>query len=244
MTEKLTPYGRLVVGSKDELFARAVALVAAQANRVSGPRFSWALTGGSTPADWYRWCVAQHALPQELLNRADFTVSDERPVPLTSDQSNFGNADRQLLTPLGITAAQHVPWPVELAPDEAAANYARAWSLRFGAGRTYDVCFLGMGDDAHTASWFPNSPLLGTKTSELFQAIDVPGKGWRLTITPAGLATCGLVVVMTLGAAKTAALARVMSGPYDPVAAPAQILKTCADRVVWLVDGAAAGSLA
>jgi 6-phosphogluconolactonase len=35
-------------------------------------------------------------------------------------------------------------------------------------------------------------------------------------------------------------LKRIFSGPYDPLKAPAQILRTCADRVVWLVDKDAA----
>lgn len=243
MTEKSTVYGRLVVGSKEELFARAVALAAEVGQEASRTQFTWAFTGGSTPAEWYRWCVTNKRIPQETLSRAVFTVSDERHVPLASDQSNFGNADRQLLTPLNVSAAQRVPWPVELAPADAAKAYAKTWSERFGTARAYDICFLGMGDDAHTASWFPNSPLLRDETADFFTAIDVPGKGPRLTITPAGLRACGRIVVMTLGAGKAAALERVMTGGYEPVATPSQILRMCADRVTWLVDPAAAGKL-
>lgn len=243
MTEKTTAYGRLIIGTKEELFAKAVALAAEEAQRVSSSRFSWALTGGTTPANWYHWCVASQAIPEIVLRRADFTVSDERCVPLTSDQSNFGNADRQLFTPLGLAVSQRVPWPVELSPTDAAATYAANWSRRFGSARAYDVCFLGMGDDAHTASWFPGSPLLRTETPEFFVARDVAGKGWRLTITPAGLRNCGVVVVMALGPTKAEALARVMHDEYNPSAIPAQILKSCADRVVWLVDTVAAARL-
>lgn len=244
MTEKSTAYGRLIVGAKEELFTHAVELAAVQAQESRGERFSCAFTGGSTPTEWYRWCVGRRAIPRNVLTRAVFTVSDERHVPLASDQSNFGNADRELLTPLGVTAEQKVAWPVEELPAAAAQTYATGWSRRFGAGKAYDICFLGMGDDAHTASWFPGSPLLRTDVTEFFTALDVPGKGPRLTITRAGLRACGLVVVMTLGSAKAPAFARVMSGPYDPVSTPAQSLKECADRVVWLVDSAAAGSVA
>lgn len=244
MTEKSTPYGRLIVGPKEELFARAVKIAADQGSRVPAAPFSWAFTGGSTPAEWYRWCVATRTIPEDLVARTTFTVSDERHVPLVSDQSNFGNADRELLSPLEVGAEQKAPWSTQLSPLEAAQSYAKTWAARFGAGLAYDVCFLGMGDDAHTASWFPGSPLLKTEIAELFTAIEVPGKGWRLTITPAGLRTCGAVVVMTLGSGKAAALSRVMSGAFDPISAPSQILKTCADRVTWLVDPAAAGGLA
>ena len=96
-----------------------------------------------------------------------------------------------------------------------------------------------MGDDGHTASIFPGSPLLKKGEHRLFAAIEVPGKGWRLTITPAGLRGCGLIVVMALGLPKAAMLKRVQAGPYDPAKTPVQILRECRDRVVWLVDSAA-----
>lgn len=242
MTETQTPYGRLLVGTKDELFHAAASLAEEQARKVAG-RFSWALTGGSTPADWYRWAVTSHALGADLLGRAVFTVSDERHVPLASDQSNFGNAERQLLEPLHVGVGQKRPWPTQLPPAEAACVYAEQWAGEFGPTKTYDVCFLGMGDDAHTASLFPGSPLLTTPGQRLFEAVEVPGKGWRLTVSAEGLKACGRVLVMTLGAGKAAALRRVMQDPYNPVQTPSQILKGCAERVVWLVDEVAADQL-
>ncbi|HWZ95548.1 MAG TPA: 6-phosphogluconolactonase [Opitutaceae bacterium] len=259
MTEKTTDYGRLCVGEKEELFARAVALTAAQQARTASTVFTLALTGGLTPLEWYDWCVRTHALPPALLAAAHFTVSDERHVPLVSDESNFGHAARRLLDPLAVPSERRHPWPVRPSPLAAAEAYRRAWAALAGPGRAYDVCFLGLGDDAHTASIFPGSPLLsaaalslpkgpnGAKeealvekdAAELFVALDT-AKGPRLTITPAGLRACDLIIIKTHGEGKAPALKRIFSGPYDPLKAPAQILKTCADRVVWLVDKAAA----
>jgi len=238
-TEKATDYGRLIVGSREELFATAVELATAQQAKSSGKMFSWALTGGSTPQDWYRWCVANRAIPEKTLRTALFTVSDERVVPPHSDQSNFGNAERQLLTPLQVPVEHHHPWPVSVLPDEAATVYARDWQGSAGLGRTYDVCFLGMGDDGHMASIFPGSSLLKASDRRLFAAVEVPGKGWRLTITPAGLSVCGLIVVMTLGAPKAAVLKRVLTGAHEPAKTPIQILRNWRERVVWLADNAA-----
>jgi 6-phosphogluconolactonase len=252
MTEKITDHGRLCVGEKEELFARAVALAAAQQARATSKNFTWALTGGSTPLEWYDWCVRTRAFPPALLAAAHFTVSDERHVPLVSEESNFGHAMRRLLDPLAVPSGRRHPWPVRLSPSEAAEAYRRAWAALVGPGRAYDVCFLGLGDDAHTASIFPGSPLLSAFAKatadkpadssaglELFVALDT-SKGPRLTITPAGLRACDLIIIMTHGAEKAPALKRIFSGPYDPLKAPAQILRTCADRVVWLVDKDAA----
>ena len=243
MTEISTTCGRLIVDTKENHFARAAALLGEAQARATGPTFTVAFSGGSTPQDWYRWCVAQRALPATVVARAQFTVSDERHVPLTDGQSNFGSAARHLLDPLGVPAAQRHPWPVELAPAAAAIAYRETMRRLAGPGRAYDVCFLGMGDDAHTASLFPHTTLLAADGGECFAAQEVPGKGWRLTITAAGLRACGQIVMLTLGAAKAPALARVLCGPSDPLNVPSQILKNCADRVLWLVDEAAAAGL-
>jgi len=242
-TEKTTNYGRLIVGSRDELFRAAVDLAHAQQAKSSKKTFSWALTGGSTPQEWYRWCVTNQAIPENLVRTAHFTVSDERVVPLHSDQSNFGNAERLLLSPLQVPTEHRHPWPVAILPEEAVSAYARDWQSRAGQGRTYDVCFLGMGDDGHTASLFPDSPLLNEKETRLFAAVEVPGKGWRLTLTRAGLGACGLIVVMTLGATKAAMLKRVLTGAHDPAKTPVQILQAWRDKVVWLADPAAAAGV-
>jgi 6-phosphogluconolactonase len=255
MTEKTTDYGRLCVGEKEELFARAVALAAAQQARTASKVFTWALTGGLSPLEWYDWCVRTRALSPALLAATHFTVSDERHVPLVSEESNFGHAMRGLLDPLAVPSEQRHPWPVRLTPSVAAEAYRRAWSALTGPDHAYNVCFLGMGDDAHTASIFPGSPLLSVGSSaiasakaeasvkkdadELFVSLET-SKGPRLTITPAGLRACDLIIIMTHGAEKAPALKRIFSGSYDPPKAPAQILKTCADRVVWLVDKSAA----
>ncbi len=243
MTSLSTACGRLIVDTKENHFARAATLLGETQARATGPAFTVAFSGGSTPQDWYRWCVAQRALPAAVAARAHFTVSDERHVPLADGQSNFGNTTRHLLDPLAIPAAQRHPWPVELAPIAAVENYRATLRKLAGPGKAYDVCFLGMGDDAHTASLFPGTPLLRNEGGELFAAQEVPGKGWRLTITPAGLRACGQIVVLALGANKAPALARVLHGPDDVLNTPSQILKTCADRVLWLVDEPAAAEV-
>ncbi len=243
MTEKQTDYGRLLIGEKMELFAEAVRLTVAHKAAQDHAGFTWAFTGGSTPQAWYDWAAATDAIPAEVMATAHFTVSDERCVPLTSEESNFGNAERKLLAPKSVPVEHRHPWVVAFEPAQAAEAYRRTMQLLNPPGRAYDVCFLGMGDDAHTASFFPGSELLVDDGGELYAAVNTPQKGWRLTITPTGLQACGLIVIMTLGAGKAAALKRVLEGDDALLDAPSKILRTCADRVVWLVDQAAASAL-
>lgn len=241
MKELSSSYGRVFIGSKEDCFRTAVFL--AEGQRAQNPlkrHSTWALTGGSTPKEWYQWCVAKDALSPTTLATTHWFVSDERYVRIDSHESNFGNADRLLLKPLGIPADRKHPWSTNIAPGMAAVEFGRVNAPWFGRDRTFDVCFVGMGDDCHTLSLFPGSPLLRDDGGAFFAAIDVPEKGWRLTLTPSGLKACGLVVVMALGEGKAEALHRVLAGPYDPLQVPAQITKNIRDKVVWLVDEAAA----
>lgn len=243
MTERSTPYGRLIVGEKLELFAEAVRLASAHHAASQSANFTWAFTGGSTPQAWYTWALENDAIPSDVLMNTHFTVSDERCVPLTSEDSNFGNAERKLLAPAEVPVEHRHPWVVAYEPEAAAEAYRRTMQLLNPPGEAYDVCFLGMGDDAHTASFFPGSPLLESDGGVFYAAVDTPQKGWRLTVTPTGLQHSGLVVVMALGAGKAAALKRVLEGDDALLDAPAKILRTCAEKTVWLVDEAAAAEL-
>jgi 6-phosphogluconolactonase len=243
MREIPSDHGRVLVGTQAELFTEALQLTRAAHAAARPGRFLWALTGGSTPAAFYKWCVATSALPADLARSTHFTVSDERHVLLDSPDSNFGNAERQLLAPLDVPTDRRHPWMVAWPVAEAAEAYRKTLLILAGPGRAYDLCFLGMGDDCHTASLFPGTPLLRDDGGLLFGGQEVPGKGWRLTITPSGLRACGKIVVMALGAGKADALHRVHRGPADLINVPSQLLGACADRVVWLVDEPAAARL-
>ncbi|MFT3830184.1 MAG: 6-phosphogluconolactonase [Opitutaceae bacterium] len=234
-----TDFGAVRVGASEALFGELVRLGTEAWRTSAGGRFSWALTGGSTPKAWYRWAVAQHALPAELVAETEWFVSDERCVPLISDESNFGNAARLLLDPFGVPVKRRHPWPVELAPSAAGVAFAATSDAVCGVARGFSLCVLGLGDDAHTASLFPGSPLLGTAVAARFAAVEVPGKGWRLTLTPAGLATCERIVVHATGAGKATAVRRIFGGAEPESAVPAKVLRSVAARTTWLLDEAA-----
>jgi 6-phosphogluconolactonase len=240
MRKTTTTYGTLCVGPKQAIFDEAVALAAQHQRCNELKEMTFALTGGSTPAEFYRHCVDRRTLPPELVAKTCWFTSDERMVPLDSDESNFGNAGRLLLDPLGIPAEKRFPWPVAHEPGDAAHLFNALWHTRFSDFRCFDVCFLGMGDDCHTASIFPHSPLVAHHGTTFFTSVEVPDKGPRLTITRFGLSKCGLIVVMATGKKKAMPLSMVFNDLYDPELRPIQLLRDHADRTVWLVDEDAA----
>jgi 6-phosphogluconolactonase len=239
MSDLVTSAGTVRVLTREESFADLAARINALAAR--GPA-SVGLSGGSTPKAFYAWAVQTKALSAASIERIDWHVSDERCVPLASDDSNFGHAIRGMLDSLGVPAARRFPWPVELAPSEAAAAYEAAWAQRSPA-RAFDLCILGLGDDSHVASLWPQCPLVGQKTGPRFTATEWPGRGWRLTITEAGLAQCAAIVVLVGGAAKASALRAIAHGDFAPSLHPGQVLRAHAGRVTWLADQAAAALL-
>ena len=238
-----TRFGRILVGERDDLFAHKASLLRQLAQDASDLEASVGLTGGSTPKAFYQWAVDGQHLTEPRLRPLVWSVSDERHTPLDSDESNFGNARRLLLEPLGIPPGNHLPWPVHYDPEAAAEIYLDAWRERFGPERAYDLCFAGMGDDNHTLSLFPGSRLIRDNPPLLFAAVEVPGKGWRLTLTPSGLHRCAHIVLTVTGEAKARPLRKVFTEPLDVAERPVQLLAEHAERTTWLIDPPAATGL-
>lgn len=221
----------------------AFAELARRISTLPGSRPAVALSGGSTPKAFFGWAVASGALSPEVLSRVEWHVSDERCVPLDSPDSNFGNAARLLLDPLGVPAERRFPWPVDLPPREAASAYERFWRVA-GRDHAYDLCVLGLGDDSHVASLWPGCPLLASDGGARFAATEWPGRGWRLTLTPTGLSLCRQVVVLVNGSSKAAALRAVCREPAEDLPChPGQVLRRQARSVSWLADADAASGL-
>lgn len=238
-----TDYGRLCIGSKAALFDEAVALAEGYRRENDIQELTWALTGGSTPAEFYRYCAERKKISRDLLDVTCWFTSDERMVHLNSDESNFGNAARLLLDPLKVPDEKRFPWPVDHEPPDAAALFNDIWHSHFSDFRCFDICFLGMGDDCHTASIFPHSPLIADRGRNFFAHVDVPAKGPRLTITQSGLEKCGRIVVMVTGKKKAIPLSMVFDDLYEPEERPIQLLRDHAARTVWLVDKEGASGL-
>jgi 6-phosphogluconolactonase len=115
--------------------------------------------------------------------------SDERAVPPTDEQSNYGMADESLLCGVPLSPAQVHRMPGDADDLEAAARaYAATLAHELAptdhAPPTLDLIWLGVGDDGHTASLFPGSPLLRVRDRWVAAVTDAPKPPpRRLTLT-------------------------------------------------------------
>jgi 6-phosphogluconolactonase len=119
------------------------------------------------------------------------------------------------------------------------------------AGPLFDVMLLGIGENAHIASIFPESPLLlggadlsGPREQLLAAGVFVPELGtWRITMTPAALLDSAAIVMIAAEGSKADAVAAAIEGPLDVPRYPAQLLREAGERVEWIIDSAAAARL-
>lgn len=212
-------------------------------------RFTVALSGGSTPKRLYE-LLAQPPFREKVeWGRVEFFWGDERAVAPDRPESNFYVAERTLLGKLELRPEQiHRIRAEEMDRGAAAEAYEGEIARVFGVppgGKPppLDLVLLGLGADGHTASLFPYSEILHER-ARWVAAYYVPKLGAdRITLTPAIINGAAHVIFLVAGADKAAALAQVLEGPKDPDRLPAQLIRPVSGRLMWFVDGAAAGLL-
>jgi 6-phosphogluconolactonase len=108
---------------------------------------------------------------------------------------------------------------------------------------TFDLIMLGMGDDGHTASLFPQT--LALMIEDLWIAPNhIPQKDtWRMTMTYPCINAARHIAIYVIGGSKSAMLKQVLQGPYDPITLPSQKVGTSSHKALWIADSAAAQSL-
>lgn len=236
--------------------ARAVARAAAEtwaeqfdaARDRRQPSFSVALSGGSTPK------LMHETMASELFrDRVDWGTTkiywgDERSVGPNHAESNFGMARETLLA--------HVPVPPENihrmrgeADDlnAEAARYAellgRELDRNGGDVPVFDLIFLGMGPDGHTASLFPGTAALDE--NELWVAAnDVPQHNTnRLTLTFPVLNAARMVLFLVTGESKAEKVAEIFNAAPGEQPYPAARVRPVSGDLIWLLDREAASKL-
>lgn len=207
-------------------------------------RFAVALSGGSTPRLLFRELAT--AAPGEIpWHQVDLFWSDERTVPPDHPDSNYRMAHEELISRVDVPAANvHRLRGEDPDPARAAADYEadvrRFFDLKEGQLPRFDLVFLGMGADGHTASLFPGSEVL-TQQQHLVAAPWVDTlKSRRLTLTARAINHASCVVFLVAGEDKAATLRRVLEGPPRPPELPSQGIEPSDGELLWLVDTAAA----
>lgn len=208
--------------------------------------FMLCLSGGSTPAATYALLAERFRLSVDW-KEVQFFWGDERCVPPDDPASNFGMANRTMLSRLGLRPDQIHRIRGEDPPEQAALAYEEEMRASFGIGEgefpRFNLILVGLGDNVHVESLFPGSPALHER-ERLAVAVEVDApQRHRITITPPVLNNSARVMFLVEGAGKAAAVKTALEGPRDPDRFPAQIIDPPNGEVIWLLDRAAASLL-
>lgn len=197
--------------------------------------FSVALSGGSTPNAIFRE-ISQPKYSQVLdWNKVICFWSDERNVAPDNSESNFYNAMHAGLANLPLLPENIHRMPAEENIEQNALIYEELIRKTIPS-LEFDLIMLGMGDDGHTASLFPQTHGLHT-TNRLIIANSIPQKHtWRMTMTYECIHMAKNICIYVIGANKAESVAKVFLSPYDPDNLPVQRIGTPSHKALWIID--------
>jgi len=204
---------------------RLIATAAREAIRERGI-FRLVLAGGTTPGRAYRLLAAT------AQDWADWEIfwGDERCLPTGDPGQNAAMAQTLWLGQVGIPPGRIHPIPVELGPEAAAAAYA----VLLSEHQPFDLVLLGMGEDGHTASLFPDAPARIEPVVAVHGAPKPPAE--RVSLNYASLRASRRQLVLVTGTDKASALAAWRMGGDLPIA------RAVTGTACLLLDAAAATS--
>ena len=206
--------------------------------------FNVALSGGSSPERLYQLLASSDYKDKIDWDKVNFFFGDERYVPRDDAASNGGMAKRTLFDPLNISDARIFYVNTTLIPQQAANSYSSDISDHFAGARVrFDLILLGLGDNAHTASLFPHTPVLKDKSVSV-KSVYLSDQGvYRITMTAPMINQARHIAFLVYGASKSKAVYNVLRGTRDTEEYPAQLIEPGDGDLLWYLDETAAADL-
>jgi 6-phosphogluconolactonase len=223
---------------------------------VAGGSFTVALSGGSTPKAMFAILAASPFLETVPWSSIYFFWGDERCVPPDHADSNYRMTRETLLANVPVPEENVFRIPAEMEDhDRAAEEYSATLTKFFLQHRRqsgtaplaqlprFDLVFLGMGPDGHTASLFPGTTALHAGDRIAVANFVEKFNSYRITLTAATINNARNVTFIAGGADKAEVLRNVLEGPYQPELYPSQLIRPHNGSLLWMVDEAAAALL-
>lgn len=207
------------------------------------PACNVSLSGGSTPKALYA-LIAQRAAEDDALRgidwaRVHFFFGDERCVPPTHADSNYRMVRETLLSRGTFPESNVHRIKTELAPDVAARQYEDELRSYFGGVPAFDLSWLGMGPDGHTASLFPDTAAVSEEDKLVVPNFVAKLDATRVTLTFPVFNAARKVQFLVTGADKAPMLKKVLVNGED---FPSGAIRP-AGTLEWLLDVGAAAEL-
>jgi 6-phosphogluconolactonase len=208
----------------------------------SGKTFNMAISGGKTP-DLLFSVLAQKFADSALWQKVHFWWVDERMVSPENAESNFGVANKLFFSKISIPKENIRRIKGENEPDSEALAYSQQIQNNLAQQNgwpVFDLILLGMGDDGHTASIFPDQMEL-LDSDKICAVAKHPSTGQkRITLTGKVINNADKVCFLIAGENKAKRISEIFSGNKTVHQLPAAHIKPLKNNAVWYVDKFAA----
>jgi 6-phosphogluconolactonase len=234
-----------------EVFRSPEALLQAAAERIvaclreailTEGKASFALSGGTTPRGVYELLGAEQYRSRLDWRKIHLFWSDERCVGPSMPESNFRMANKSLIRNVPIPSRNIHRIRGELEPREAAyeseADIRRFFGLNEGGFPRFSLVLLGLGEDGHTASLFPETEVLNEEHRIVSEVYVKTLAAFRVTLTIPAINNAAAAIFLVSGKTKAGILREVLEERNPRY--PAQFVKLDNGQLFWLVDNEAA----
>lgn len=197
-----------------------------------------ALSGGNTPIDLFK-VLSENYKDKIDWNSINIYWVDERCVPKNSPESNFGNADKYLFSKLEIEYNNIHRINGEVDPEKEAKRYSELVMRNIqknGLLPSFDIILLGIGDDGHTASIFPNQMELLTSEKIYDVSIHPVTNQKRITMTGPLINNAVYIYFLVSGKSKAKIINDILNDTENAKYYPAFYIKPHNGEVFWIVE--------
>ncbi|MHC4759011.1 MAG: 6-phosphogluconolactonase [Planctomycetota bacterium] len=236
-----------VLPDLEHLARRSLGLFISDARKAIADKgvFFVAISGGKTPTRFFELLGQSPEACELPWNKIHLFWVDERYVPSDSQWSNYHLALSTFLQKVPIPEKNIHPIPTEYDDFQSSAReYEKTlkenFDLKEGQLPQFDLIVLGMGEDGHVGSLFPNSYAHFDTTDLACVVYILEEELNRITLTHPVICAGAHVAVLVSGERKSTILKEVFTNELDEVRYPVHLLWPVLDKVTWLIDSQAA----
>jgi 6-phosphogluconolactonase len=200
--------------------------------------FRVAISGGAGPRPMHRLLAREPYLLEIPWSETHIFWVDERCVPVGDLASNYGEALKDFIDDVPIPHNHVHNMPVDFPPEEGALRYEqdllKIFQFKSGEFPVFDLIFIGIGIDGHTASLFPESRALEEKDRLILSVEGGDPNVHRLTMTLPVLNNARKIIFFVSGKGKAEILHQLFLQGRKRL--PAQMIRPRKGELIWLLD--------
>lgn len=228
--------------TKEELFIDTAGYICASVKHFINKfnRSTLVLSGGNTPKRLYDE-ISNNFKDLVDWSNVYFFWGDERCVTPDNDESNYNTAKEHLLSKLPVPEANIFRIRGEDKPEKAAYDYEDIIKNYFDVNKvlSFDNMLLGVGEDGHTASLFPDTKVLNVYDKYACEVYSEMLKSWRVTLTFPLINKSKNIFLIAAGKEKSGIIKKVFTDNNGKL--PVQKIHPSDGKLIWFLDDEAAG---